>query len=161
MACSIARSLDVVGEPWTPLVVRDIWLGRHRFDEIQANLEISRKVLAQRLKTLVQEDVVERRPYQRDPKRYEYILTRKGVELMNVLLALMDWGDRWISNEEGAPMLLRHKACGKRSKAKVTCSACGEPLSAHEVRIAPGPGARTGWGTPWESLEPSRSGRRP
>jgi DNA-binding HxlR family transcriptional regulator len=158
MACSIARSLDVVGEPWTPLVVRDIWLGCHRFDEIQANLEISRKVLAQRLKTLVQEGVVERRAYQRDPVRYEYVLTRKGVELMNVLLALMDWGDRWISGEEGPPMVLRHKACGKRSKAKVTCSACGEPLSAHEVRIAPGPGARTGWGTPWE---PTRSGRRP
>jgi hypothetical protein len=77
-----------------------------------------------------------------------------------VLLALMDWGDRWIFTEEGPPMLLRHEACGKRSKAKVTCSACGEPLSAHQVRIAPGPGARTGWGTAWESLEPSRSGRR-
>jgi DNA-binding HxlR family transcriptional regulator len=157
MACSIARSLDVVGEPWTPLIVRDLWMGLHRFDEIQANLDVSRKVLAQRLKTLVDEGVAERRLYQRDPERYEYILTRKGVELMNILLALMDWGDRWISSEEeGPPMLLRHKACGKRSKAKVTCSACGEPLSAHEVRIAPGPGARQGWGTPWDRLKSHR-----
>jgi DNA-binding HxlR family transcriptional regulator len=157
MACSIARSLDVVGEPWTPLIVRDLWLGRHRFGEIQANLDISRKVLAQRLKTLVEEGVVERGLYQRDPQRHEYILTKKGLELMNVLLVLMDWGDRWISKDEGAPMLLRHEACRKRARAKVTCSACGKPLSAHQVQIAPGPGARQGWGTAWASLKPSKA----
>jgi DNA-binding HxlR family transcriptional regulator len=159
MACAIARSLDVVGEPWTPLIVRDLWLGRNRFDEIQANLDISRKVLAERLKTLVHEGVVERRLYQREPARYEYVLTKKGIELMNVLLALMEWGDRWVSKEEGPPMLLRHKACGKRARATVTCSSCGEPLSARDVRIAPGPGARNGWGTPWERFTPA-SGRR-
>jgi DNA-binding HxlR family transcriptional regulator len=77
MACSIARSIDVVGEPWTPLIVRDLWLGRHKFDDIQRNLNISRKVLTERLKTLVEAGVVERRPYQRDPERYEYLLTIK------------------------------------------------------------------------------------
>lgn len=158
MACSIARSLDVVGEPWTPLIIRDLWLGRTKFDEIQSNLEISRKVLTQRLKTLAGEGVVERRLYQRDPERYEYVLTNKGLELVSVLLALMDWGDRWVSREDGAPMLIRHKACGKRTRARVTCSVCGEPLSAREVRIAPGPGARQGWGTPWEKL-PARAER--
>jgi DNA-binding HxlR family transcriptional regulator len=163
MACSIARSLDVVGEPWTPVIIRDIWLGRRRFDEIQRNLDISRKVLTERLKSLLEAGVVERRLYRRDPERYEYLLTDKGQELMNVLLALMAWGDRWVA-DDGAPMLLRHQACGKRTRAVVSCGCCGEPLHAGDVGIAPGPGARQGWGTPWEKL-PSRprrsaSGRR-
>jgi DNA-binding HxlR family transcriptional regulator len=152
MACSIARSLDVVGEPWTPLIIRDLWLGRHKFDDIQRNLNISRKVLTERLKTLVEAGVVERRPYQRDPERYDYLLTDKGQELMNVLLALMAWGDRWVSGDGGEPMLIRHKACGKRAHAVVTCSTCGEPLHAQDTGIAPGPAARQGWGTPWEKL---------
>src|ERR671933_359102 len=107
MACSIARSLDVVGEPWTPLVIRDLWLGRNKFDEIQRNLGISRKVLTQRLQTLLNEGVVERKPYLREPERFEYVLTEKGDDLMNVLLALMAWGDRWVSRDEGAPMVIR------------------------------------------------------
>lgn len=153
MACSIARSLDIVGEPWTPLVIRDLWLGRNRFDDIQRNLNISRKVLAERLNTLVEEGVVEREAYRRDPERYEYLLTDKGRELMDVLLALMTWGDRWVSTD-GEPMLIRHKVCGKRARAVVTCSGCGEPLRAQDTGIAPGPGARHGWGTPWEKLPP-------
>jgi len=164
MACSIGRSLDVVGEPWTPLIIRDLWLGRNKFDEIQRNLEVSRKVLTQRLETLVEEGVVERKPYQQGPERYEYLLTEKGQELMNVLLALMAWGDRWVSQDEGPPMLIRHKACGKRVHAVVSCSSCGEPLSAGDVGIAPGPGARHGWGTPWQNLSSRkriRSGRKP
>jgi DNA-binding HxlR family transcriptional regulator len=116
MACSIARSLDVVGEPWTPLIIRDLWLGRHKFDDIQRNLNISRKVLTERLKTLVEAGVVERRPYQRDPERYDYLLTDKGQELMNVLLALMAWGDRWVSGDGGEPMLIRHKAWQARPR---------------------------------------------
>jgi len=158
MACSIARSLDVVGEPWTPLIIRDLWLGRNRFDEIQANLDISRKVLTQRLNALVDAGVIVRKLYQKHPERYQYVLTKKGTELMDVLLALMSWGDRWVS-EEGAPMELRHEACGRKALAKVTCSSCGEPISAGHVRILPGPGARQGWGTPWEKL-PSRKAKR-
>jgi DNA-binding HxlR family transcriptional regulator len=159
MACSIARSLDVIGEPWTPLIIRDLWLGRNRFEQIQRNLEISRKVLTQRLETLVEEGVVDRRPYQQEPERYEYVLTEKGEELMSVLLALMAWGDRWTADDGGAPMLLRHKACGKRTRAAVTCSCCGKPLGADDVTIAPGPGARQGWGTPWNKLAQGRSKR--
>jgi len=156
MACSIARSLDVIGEPWTPLIIRDMWLGRHRFDDIQRNLNISRKVLTDRLKTLVEVGVVERRSYQRDPERFEYLLTDKGQELMDVLLALMAWGDRWVSRD-GEPMLIRHKSCGKHTQAAIRCSVCGEPLRAHDTGIAPGPGARQGWGTPWGTF-PSRNG---
>lgn len=160
MACSLARSLDVVGEPWTPLIVRDIWMGLRRFDEIQANLDVSRKVLAERLKTLVREGVLERELYQREPARYEYVLTQKGIELTTVLLALMAWGDRWVSTGKGPPMLLRHTVCGNRCKPTVMCSACGKPLSAHELRFAPGPGARDGWGTPWEKFAAPKKQRR-
>src|SRR4051812_4693920 len=95
MACSMARTLDVAGEWWSPLIVRDVWLGRTRFDEIQDNLGLSRKVLADRLETLVSEGVLERRPYQERPPRYDYLLTEKGRELMDAFLTLIGWGDRW------------------------------------------------------------------
>jgi DNA-binding HxlR family transcriptional regulator len=147
MTCSIARSLDVVGEWWTPLVLRDIWLGRTRFDEIQENLEVSRKLLTDRLETLVAEGVLSRKPYQERPPRYEYVLTEKGNELMVVLLGLLSWGDRWTATKAGPPMLLRHKGCRKVADAQVTCSCCGKPIKANEVRLEPGPGLRMRRGT--------------
>ena len=142
MACSLARSLDVVGEWWTPLVLRDVWLGRTRFDEIQENLGLSRKVLADRLQTLVREGVLERRPYQQRPSRHEYHLTDKGKELIAPLLALIAWGDRWAAGKAGPPLLLHHDRCGQVVQAQVTCSSCGEPLQVDEVRVELGPGAR-------------------
>jgi DNA-binding HxlR family transcriptional regulator len=147
MACSLARSLDIAGEWWTPLILRDLWLGRRRFDEIQGNLEVSRKLLADRLETLVREGTVERRLYQEHPPRYEYLLTDKGKELVEPLMALISWGDRWASEGAGAPLLLRHKGCGHTVQAEVTCSSCGERLRADEVRGEPGPGARDDRGT--------------
>src|ERR671925_2049104 len=93
MACSLARTLDIAGEWWTPLILRDLWLGRRRFEEIQANLEVSRKLLADRLETLVREGIVERRLYQERPPRQEYRLTEKGNELVAaVVLPLIAWG---------------------------------------------------------------------
>lgn len=147
MTCSIARSLDVAGEWWTPLVLRDIWLGRARFDEIQANLDISRKLLSARLDTLVREGVLTRERYQDRPPRHEYLLTEKGEELMVVLLALLSWGDRWTAGKAGPPMLMRHKGCAEIVEAEVRCSDCGEPIRAREVRLEPGPGLKIGWGT--------------
>src|SRR3954447_327348 len=147
MACSIARTLDVAGEWWTPLVLRDIWTGRNRFDEIQENLGVSRKLLTDRLETLVREGILVREPYQERPVRHEYRLTEKGSELMVVLLALLGWGDRWTAGTAGAPMLLRHETCGETAAARVTCSHCGEPLRADEAHLEPGPGLRLGRGT--------------
>jgi DNA-binding HxlR family transcriptional regulator len=147
MACSLARSLDVGGEWWTPLIVRDIWFGVRRFDEIQRDLGLSRKVLTDRLNTLVREGVVERRRYQDRPPRDEYVLTAKGRELMEAFFTLIGWGDRWTADDAGPPMLLRHERCGETVHAEVTCSSCGEPLRAREVRLEPGPGARVGPGT--------------
>src|SRR3954467_11341391 len=95
MACSIARTLDVIGEPWSPLVLRDVWVGFTRFEQLQADLGISRKVLTERLNHLVGHGVLERRPYDRRP-RYEYVLTDKGTELVDLLMTLAGWGDRWV-----------------------------------------------------------------
>lgn len=145
MACSIGRSLDVVGEWWTPLIVRDVYIGLRRFDEIQRNLSMSRKVLTQRLNALVSAGILEREAYQDRPPRHEYLLTEKGRELAVVLMALMAWGDRWVSDE--APALLRHSSCGHDTIPTVCCSECGEPMHADAVHVHPGPGARMGPGT--------------
>jgi DNA-binding HxlR family transcriptional regulator len=147
MACSLARSLDVAGEWWTPLIVRDVWFGARRFEEIQRDLGLSRKVLADRLRTLVDEGILERRPYQEHPVRHKYVLTPKGRELMQAFFALMAWGDRWTAERVGPPMVLRHERCGEIVHAEVVCSACAEPLRAEETRIVRGPGARVGRGS--------------
>lgn len=147
MSCSVARTLDVVGERWTPLIVRDILFGVSRFDAIQRDLGISRKVLTERLSELTEQGVVERVPYQDNPPRHDYVLTEKGVDLAYVLLAMRTWGDRWASEGDGPPMVLRHDRCGAIADMVPACSACGEALSAGEVTPLPGPGADPGAGT--------------
>src|ERR1700733_8206064 len=106
MACSIARTLDVIGEPWSPLILRDVWVGISRFEHLQADLGISRKVLTERLNHLVERGIIDRRPYDRRP-RYEYVLTDKGTELVDVLMVMVGWGDKWLAGEAGPPGLLR------------------------------------------------------
>ncbi|MFC7648785.1 winged helix-turn-helix transcriptional regulator [Streptosporangium lutulentum] len=95
--CSIARSVDLLGDWWTPLVLREAFYGTRRFDDIQRNLRIGRNILTQRLKRLVEEGMLERVPYQERPKRYEYVLTEKGRDFFPVLAAMMRWGDKWLS----------------------------------------------------------------
>lgn len=137
MACSIARALEVAGEPWSPLIIRDVWAGLTRFDEIQRDLGISRKVLAERLKWLVAHGVLEQRPYCERPPRHEYRLTQKGEELADVLLAIIAWGDRWTADEAGPPVLLRHRACGHLTTAELRCAHCSGSLHASDVEIEP------------------------
>ncbi|MBB5833584.1 winged helix-turn-helix transcriptional regulator [Kribbella italica] len=141
MACSIARTLDVIGEPWSPLVLRDIWAGINRFDQIQADLGISRKVLTERLSWLVEQGVLERRPYDARP-RYEYALTAKGTDLLDVLMAMSGWGDKYLAGEAGPPVLYRHHACGDITRPELRCADCGEPMRAADVELLPGPGAK-------------------
>jgi len=142
MSCSIARTLEVAGEPWSPLILRNVWVGLTRFDQIQRDLGISRKVLAERLKWLVEQDVLERQAYSERPPRYEYRLTEKGFELVDVLLAITAWGDRWTAGDVGPPALLRHRNCGELTHAELRCAHCFEPLHASDVDVEPGPGAR-------------------
>jgi DNA-binding HxlR family transcriptional regulator len=141
MVCSIARTLDVIGEPWSPLILRDIFVGMNRFEQIQQDLGISRKVLTERLKWLVESGVLERHAYSQRPPRHEYRLTIKGTELCDLLLVMVRWGDRWLAGEAGPPVLYRHHACGRISHVELRCSECGEPMSATDIDVEPGPGA--------------------
>ena len=139
MACSIARTLDVIGEPWSPMILRDVWVGMNRFEQLQADLGISRKVLTERLNHLVEQGVLERRPYDQRP-RYEYVLTVKGTELIDLLMVMKGWGDRWLAGEAGPPVLYRHHACGEIADVELRCDHCGEPMRAGDVDLLPGPG---------------------
>ncbi|MFJ4657171.1 winged helix-turn-helix transcriptional regulator [Nocardia sp. NPDC088792] len=142
MACSIARTLDVIGEPWSPLILRDIWVGITRFDQIQSDLGISRKVLTERLNHLVDSGVLERRPY--DPRpRHEYTLTEKGTELIDLLMVMATWGDKWQSTNTGPPVLFRHHTCGQISTPTLHCTHCSQPMHATNIDHLPGPGAPT------------------
>ncbi|SHN47632.1 winged helix-turn-helix transcriptional regulator [Cryptosporangium aurantiacum] len=141
MACSIARTLDVIGEPWSPLILRDVYVGITRFDQLLRDLGISRKVLTQRLAWLVEQGVLERRQYSDRPVRHEYVLTPKGTELCDLLLVMVRWGDRWTAGEAGPPVVYRHHACGEIAAVELTCSHCGEPMNATDVDVLPGPGA--------------------
>ena len=140
MACSIARTLDVMGEAWTPLVIRDVFVGMTRFEQIQQDLGISRKVLTERLNHLVEHEVLERRPYDNRP-RYEYHLTARGTELFEVLMAMVGWGDKWLAGKAGPPVLYRHHACGEISHVDPRCADCGEPMHAADIDVLAGPGA--------------------
>jgi DNA-binding HxlR family transcriptional regulator len=143
MACSIARTLDVIGEPWSPLILRDIYVGIDRFDQIQADLGISRKVLTERLKWLVESGVLERREYSARPPRYRYGLTTKGAELCDLLLVMVRWGDRWTDDGAGPPVLYRHRACGQIGHVDLRCTHCDRPMHALDIDVLPGPGARS------------------
>ena len=146
MHCSIARSLDVIGDPWTPLVVRDLLLGLGRFDDLVADLGISRNLLARRLDHLVAAGVVVKVPYQEAPVRHDYRLTEAGLDLAPVLMALVAWGDKWVGPDEGPPLRFRH-ACGEVASPVPTCPACGDPMTVDTVTPLAGPGARVAPGT--------------
>src|SRR5215831_782169 len=141
LACSIARTLDVIGEPWSPLILRDVWVGIRRFDAIQADLGISRKVLTERLKWLVGQGILDRQEYSRRPPRSEYVLTAKGTELCGLLMVMVTWGDRWTAGDAGPPVLYRHHDCGHTGHPELHCSYCDRPMNAGNIDILPGPGA--------------------
>ena len=147
MHCSLARGLDLIGDWWSPLIVRDLFLGVVRFDELIENLSISRNLLTRRLTSLAASSIIERRLYQSRPKRYEYRLTEAGRDLVPAILALTAWGDRWARPKEGSPMLFVHKTCGRHFQPQVTCSACGEAISSETVKTVGGPGGAMKRGT--------------
>jgi DNA-binding HxlR family transcriptional regulator len=141
--CSVARALEVVGDRWTLLIIRDAFLGLKRFQEFEADLGLPKKVLTERLQRLVEEEILERRLYQERPDRHEYLLTDKGRGLWRVLAHLLMWGDEHYADAAGPPRILRHRRCGGRLDASLRCKRCGfEITDSHDVRIAPGPGLR-------------------
>ncbi|HEX3735149.1 MAG TPA: helix-turn-helix domain-containing protein [Solirubrobacterales bacterium] len=139
--CSVARPLSFLGERWALLVLRDLFLGRRRFDELQESLGVASNVLSQRLATLTEEGVVERHRYSEHPERFEYRLTEKGRDLQPVLLAMLRWGDRYTAGPEGPPLETVHDACDHVFQMVPTCSECGEELDWRHVHSRPGPGA--------------------
>lgn len=139
--CSIARTVSVIGDRWTLLVLRDCFLRVRRFEEFEARLGITRHVLADRLKKLVAEGVLKKVPYHTSPVRYEYRLTDKGLDLYPVLMSIVHWGDTHMAGRAGRPLLHRHLACGHTFDPVLVCSACREPIDPRQVRVAPGPGA--------------------
>jgi DNA-binding HxlR family transcriptional regulator len=138
LPCSVARSLDVLGDTWTLLVLRDAMHGRRRFSEFLDSLPIARNVLTDRLGRLVNAGVLTRVRYQQRPPRYEYRLTDKGRDLVGPLLALLAWGDRWLTPAgEPVPADVVHTTCGHDTTAVVVCSVCNGPLRARQVRLRP------------------------
>jgi DNA-binding HxlR family transcriptional regulator len=142
--CSIARTLEVLGERWTLLIIRDVLSRRRRFDQIQESLGIARNVLSARLEWLVAEGVLEKRPYQERPPRYEYFLTEKGLELWPVMVSMMHWGDRHLT-DSGPPVVIRHKECGGQVDDRGICERCGERLDARDAYTEHGPGGVAEW----------------
>jgi DNA-binding HxlR family transcriptional regulator len=140
-ACNIAAALEVVGERWSLLIVREVFLGVRRFDEMQSDLGIARNVLQTRLTRLVDHGVLEKRLYNEHPPRHEYLLTEKGIDLWPTIVALMRWGDEHASRTGGPPVLLEHRGCGGAVDEHRICESCGTRLSARDVLGRPGPGA--------------------
>jgi DNA-binding HxlR family transcriptional regulator len=139
--CSVAKSLELIGERWTMLVIREVFLGNRRFDQMASRLDIARNVLTARLARLVEEGVLERVRYQERPERFEYRLTEKGIDLWPVIVSLIQFGDRYYA-PDGPPLVLEHKRCGGAVDAHRTCAKCGARLTARDVTGRPGPGAR-------------------
>jgi DNA-binding HxlR family transcriptional regulator len=138
--CSIARTVDLTGDWWTPLVMRAAVYGARRFEEFQRQLGLSRNVLTQRLDRLVEEGMLERVPYQERPLRHEYRLTEKGRDFFTVLAAMIRWGDRWLAEEEGPPIVLRDRRSGEPVEIEVVDAGSGEPIDVRHLIATPGPG---------------------
>jgi DNA-binding HxlR family transcriptional regulator len=131
-ACSVARTLEIVGEKWALLAVREVFLGNRRFDEMVRRTGAPRDTLAARLRTLVGGGILERRQYSEHPARYEYRLTEAGRDLYPVIAALMRWGDKHLAGDDGPPLVVAHR-CGHRLVAQMVCEACGEPLDPRDT----------------------------
>ena len=139
--CSIGRAMEILGERWTFLILRESFYGVRRFSDMQRNLGIARNILSTRLQTLVRAGILERRLYQEEPERFEYRLTQAGRDLYPAVIAIMKWGDEHLSDDAGPPVVLRH-SCGELIDPVLVCNHCGGALHPHDVTPEPGPGAQ-------------------
>jgi DNA-binding HxlR family transcriptional regulator len=152
--CSMARTVSVIGDRWTLLILRDCFLRVRRFEDFQERLGITRPILASRLKKLVDEFVLVKVPYQQRPVRYEYRLTPKGLDLYPIVLSIVHWGDVHMAGKKGRPLLHTHDVCGKDFDPVLVCSECGEPVIAKQVHVRRGPGAKNPRHLPLDSDPP-------
>src|ERR1700736_2024260 len=134
---SVGRALELVGERWTLLILREAFFGVRRFGQFARNLSIPRPTLSSRLRSLVDAGLLERVPYARDPDRSEYRLTPSGRDLFPAIVALMRWGDEHLAGPEGPPIVLRHRACGQIADPRLTCQHCGKEIEARDATPEP------------------------
>jgi DNA-binding HxlR family transcriptional regulator len=139
--CSVAGALAIIGERWTLLVLREVLLGRRRFQEIKRHTGIATNILTDRLATLVEHGVLERRLYSEQPEAYEYAPTQKARDVAPILIGLVQWGDKYVNAEHGAPRVHVHMACGHDADPHLVCSHCGERVEGRDLKLRPGPGA--------------------
>jgi DNA-binding HxlR family transcriptional regulator len=139
-SCSIARTLELVGERWTLLIIRDAFLGVRRFGDFAERLGVARNVLQDRLERLVEAGILSKVPYQERPLRHEYRLTEMGTDLWPSIVALLQFGDKHLAPEAGPPMLMLHRGCGGELDDRRTCMTCGAALELRDVEAVPGPG---------------------
>jgi DNA-binding HxlR family transcriptional regulator len=131
--CSLANALAVVGERWTLLAIREILLGERRFDQIARNTGASRDILATRLRKLVEAGILEKQQYEQHPPRYEYLPTEAGQALRPILLSLMEWSDRYVT--QGPPSTLWRHDCGAELHPRTVCAHCGQPVESGEAEL--------------------------
>lgn len=136
MDCSVARTLSVVGDRWTILILRESFLRTRKFEDFQARTGAPRAVLSERLRALVDDGVLRRQPYSGHADRFEYRLTEKGLDLYAVVVSLLRWGDRWMAGDDEPPVELRHRACGAVMVPELACPSCGERITAHDVEVS-------------------------
>lgn len=139
---SVGRALELVGERWTLLILREAFFGVQRFGQLARNLNIPRPTLSSRLRMLVDAGLLDRVPYCRDPERHEYRLTDAGRELFAAIVVLMRWGDEHLPHPDGPPIMLRHHTCGEFVDPRLVCTHCGEEITARNVTPEAGPGFR-------------------
>jgi DNA-binding HxlR family transcriptional regulator len=151
--CSIARALSVVGDRWTMMIVRDVFLGIRRFDAMQKDLALTPHRLSHRLGKLVRDGILARVEYEKRPRRFEYRLTEKGIDLFPLIVVLNTWGDRWMAGRSGAPIELVHRNCGRAIKPALTCPCCKEKMLPREMSLRPGPALKHS-GLPGKLFQP-------
>ena len=139
--CALARALELVGERWTMLILRDAFYGVRRYNDFHSHVGAPRAVLAERLQALTEAGVLEKRQYQDAPARYEYVLTEAGERLWPAVHTLARWGDEYIPNDDGVRRIFLHADCGERLDAVGNCPACGVPVPPGDVEMRPGPGS--------------------
>jgi DNA-binding HxlR family transcriptional regulator len=157
---SIGHILDVIGEGWSILIIREAFLGARRFEEFQGRLGIARNILTDRLKKLCVNEILDRVPVKEGAKRHEYVLTRKGIDMMPMLVALTQWGDRWVFGENNEPVLFLERETGQPISSVKVFSTQGDVLRARDLKVVAGPGASPESRERLEELERINSNRQ-